>query len=169
MDHLREKVKELERLNVINGDEINELTIKLKSASGVVEHFNAGSRVLDEILECQRPPSDRTGLGFHAASSNSMDEKTTGMTTHTKRKEIFVKNLGRPTAFLNQKGEAKTKTILNPITPIFFKLNGHTQKTIVKNFIHVCHYCGKKGHIRPNCFQLYGYPAYFGAHQDRYN
>jgi hypothetical protein len=22
----------------------------------------------------------------------------------------------------------------------------------------ICHYCGKKGHIRPFCFKLYGYP-----------
>ncbi|MCI43830.1 gag-protease polyprotein, partial [Trifolium medium] len=22
----------------------------------------------------------------------------------------------------------------------------------------ICHYCGRKGHIRPFCFKLYGYP-----------
>jgi len=31
-------------------------------------------------------------------------------------------------------------------------------KSIKKSHPWVCHHCGRKGHVRPFCFELYGYP-----------
>ncbi|KAG5561763.1 hypothetical protein RHGRI_004714 [Rhododendron griersonianum] len=104
--------------------------------NNVFERLNAGSNKLDEILSIQRPTSDRSGLGFHGVSSS---------------KQLADK--------LN---EAKPKEV----TPKFHTINTAKifdkkpldNKKATPKFIPTCHYCQVKGHIRPNCFKLHGYP-----------
>ena len=67
---LREKVCELEDLNVANKGKINDLSTELSNANCVFKRFNAGSKALDDILEVQRLVDDRSGLGYHASSSS---------------------------------------------------------------------------------------------------
>ncbi|KAG5515325.1 hypothetical protein RHGRI_036389 [Rhododendron griersonianum] len=98
--------------------------------------LNAGSNKLDEILGIQRPTSDRSGLGFHGVSSS---------------KQLADK--------LN---EAKPKEVTSKFHTIntakIFDKKPLGNKKVTPKFIPTCHYCQVKGHIRPNCFKLHGYP-----------
>ncbi|KAG5550305.1 hypothetical protein RHGRI_015311 [Rhododendron griersonianum] len=98
--------------------------------------LNASSNKLDEILSIQRPTSDRSGLGFHGVSSS---------------KQLADK--------LN---EAKPKEVTSKFHTIntakIFDKKPLDNKKATPKFIPTCHYCQVKGHIRPNCFKLHGYP-----------
>lgn len=177
---LRTKNKGLEQLNTMNEGKINDLSIDLKNANGIFKRFNAGSKALDNILEVQKPANDRSGLGYHASSSNKVEGGQSS------------------TIFLNERTEVKAKPIQNTVKPkMFYKTREHIERTFTskfipichhcgvhghirpqcnkfhathtsrmhfahshdyKNFIPTCHFCGVKGHTRPNCFKLYGYP-----------
>ncbi|KAG5515326.1 hypothetical protein RHGRI_036389 [Rhododendron griersonianum] len=112
------------------------LNIELTNANNVFEQLNAGSNKLDEILGIQRPTSDRSGLGFHGVSSS---------------KQLADK--------LN---EAKPKEVTSKFHTIntakIFDKKPLGNKKVTPKFIPTCHYCQVKGHIRPNCFKLHGYP-----------
>ncbi|KAK2421131.1 gag-protease polyprotein [Trifolium repens] len=41
------------------------------------------------------------------------------------------------------------------------KSHSHARKHKKRPKSWVCHHCGRKGHIRPYCFKLYGYPKWF--------
>ncbi|KAG5550306.1 hypothetical protein RHGRI_015311 [Rhododendron griersonianum] len=104
--------------------------------NNVFEQLNASSNKLDEILSIQRPTSDRSGLGFHGVSSS---------------KQLADK--------LN---EAKPKEVTSKFHTIntakIFDKKPLDNKKATPKFIPTCHYCQVKGHIRPNCFKLHGYP-----------
>ncbi|KAG5535313.1 hypothetical protein RHGRI_023174 [Rhododendron griersonianum] len=102
------------------------------------KRLNTGSKKLNNILDVQRATSDRSGLGFHGASSS---------------KQIGGK--------LN---EAKAKEVMPKFCPINIAMNIvkkplDSKKATPPKFIPTCHYCQVKGHIRPNCFKLHGYPT----------
>lgn len=91
---------------------------------------------MDNILEAQRMVGDRAGLGFTNPSTASDGNKHNGKAHEVK---INVFSLQKPictTSSNDKKG----------------------QSTNGGNFKPVCHFCGVHGHIRPNCFQLHGYP-----------
>ncbi|KAG5562441.1 hypothetical protein RHGRI_005244 [Rhododendron griersonianum] len=144
-DKLRKEVGSLQEKNglLIESDticegKVKELNIELTSANNVFERLNTGSKKLNNILDVQRATSDRSGLGFHGASSS---------------KQIGGK--------LN---EAKAKEVMPKFCPINIAKNIvkkplDSKKATPPKFIPTCHYCQVKGHIRPNCFKLHGYPT----------
>ncbi|KAG5557324.1 hypothetical protein RHGRI_007543 [Rhododendron griersonianum] len=123
-------------LVTVKQGKVEELNIELTNANNVFEQLNAGSNKLDEILSTQRPTSDRSGLGFHGVSSS---------------KQLADK--------LN---EAKPKEVTSKFHTIntakIFDKKPLDNKKATPKFIPTCHYCQVKGHIRPNCFKLHGYP-----------
>ncbi|KAG5558740.1 hypothetical protein RHGRI_008637 [Rhododendron griersonianum] len=133
---LAEKYKLLIESNALCEGKVEELNIELTNANNVFERLNAGSKKLDEILSIQRPTSDRSGLGFHGASSS---------------KQLADK--------LN---EAKPKEVTSKFHTINtaknFDIKPLDNKKATPKFIPTCHYCQVKGHVRPNCFKLHGYP-----------
>ncbi|KAG5524403.1 hypothetical protein RHGRI_031153 [Rhododendron griersonianum] len=104
--------------------------------NNVFERLNAGSKKLDEILSIQRPTSDRSGLGFHGDSSS---KQLTDKLNEAKPKEATSK--------FHTINTAKN-----------FDIKPLDNKKATPKFIPTCHYCQVKGHIRPNCFKLHGYP-----------
>ncbi|KAG5550307.1 hypothetical protein RHGRI_015311 [Rhododendron griersonianum] len=133
---LQETNKLLIESNALCEGKVEELNIELTNANNVFEQLNASSNKLDEILSIQRPTSDRSGLGFHGVSSS---------------KQLADK--------LN---EAKPKEVTSKFHTIntakIFDKKPLDNKKATPKFIPTCHYCQVKGHIRPNCFKLHGYP-----------
>ncbi|KAG5562636.1 hypothetical protein RHGRI_005382 [Rhododendron griersonianum] len=131
---LKKNIMSLSELNTLHEGKIKKLNTELANANNVFERLNTGSKKLDDILGVQRLTSDKSGLGFHGASSSKQLE---GKVYEAKPKEVSLKphfvNIARN----------------NGLTP-----------NIVKNakFIPTCHYCQVRGHTRPNCFKLHGYP-----------
>jgi hypothetical protein len=151
---LQTQNKCLEELNALNEGKVNDLSAKLKDTDEIFKRFNAGSKSLDKVLEVQRVSNDRSGLGYDDSSSSLLKE---GQSSHEKGKKETTKH---------QQIEVNTtpgQTNFKPQT--FYKMPGYIQKTFSEKFIPTCHYCGEKGHIRPNCFQLYGYPMHHNIHR----
>ncbi|KAG5548244.1 hypothetical protein RHGRI_013820 [Rhododendron griersonianum] len=131
---LKENIKSLSELNTLHEGKIKKLNTELANANNVFERLNTGSKKLDDILGAQRPTSDKSGLGFHGASlSNPHGSKVIAV----KPKEVTHKS-----------------HIIN-----IAKKPHDVKKANVAKFVPTCHYCNVKGHIRPNCFKLHGYPS----------
>ncbi|KAG5545732.1 hypothetical protein RHGRI_018024 [Rhododendron griersonianum] len=113
------------------------LQVELDKANAIFKRMNAGTEGVEEILDVQRPTSNKTRIGFYEASSSKQFEGTVNAVQPkevTKKSQII--NIAKNSA-------EKPHDMKKPNTP---------------KFIPTCHFCGVKGHIRPNCFQLHGYP-----------
>ena len=105
----------------------------------------SASSKLDHILSVQKSPFDKTGLGFvenisvsashftnfvHSSFSEPLVSKAKSVEVTPPRKIRFDLYESKPKAPNPPKGKTHDK-------PAW-----------------VCHFCGKSGHIRPNCFKL---------------
>ncbi|KAG5562829.1 hypothetical protein RHGRI_005526 [Rhododendron griersonianum] len=142
---LQDKNKVLAELNTISEGKIIMLKADVDKANILFERLNTGSKTLDEILSIQRPASDKTGLGFYEASSS---KTFGGIANELELKKVKLKPHSTNTANI-MIGKAH-----------------EIKKGIFTRFIPTCHFCQVKGHIRPKCFQLYGYPQGFRHHKN---
>ncbi|KAG5565754.1 hypothetical protein RHGRI_001616 [Rhododendron griersonianum] len=140
VENLREKNKVLTDLNAASEDKIESLNIEIDNANILFERLNTGSKKLDKILDVQRPTSDKTGLGFYEASSLKI---VRGKPNEVESNKVMPKPHSIDT----------TKNVIGKTHDI--------KKDSFTNFIPTCHYCQIKGHIKPKCFQLHGYPQGF--------
>ncbi|KAG5526738.1 hypothetical protein RHGRI_032860 [Rhododendron griersonianum] len=140
VENLREKNKALTDLNAASEDKIESLNIEIDNANILFERLNTGSKKLDKILDVQRPTSDKTGLGFYEASSS---KTVRGKPNEVESNKVTTKPHSIDT----------TKNVIGKTHDI--------KKDSFTNFIPTCHYCQIKGHIKPKCFQLHGYPQGF--------
>ncbi|KAG5556355.1 hypothetical protein RHGRI_006827 [Rhododendron griersonianum] len=137
VERLQEKNRVLIELNTASDDKINMLNAEIGNANILFERLNTGSKTLDDILSIQRPASDKTGLGFYEASSSKI---VGGKPNELESKKVMPKPCSIDTA----------KNVIGKTHDI--------NKGNFTKFIPTCHYCQVKGHIRPNCFKLHGYP-----------
>ena len=86
------------------------------------------SAKLDEVLNAQKPSSDKTGLGY-AISSSPFSSTASGS------RIVFMPQ--------SEKGNEGMKS----------KINLANSKSFVRPY--VCHHCGVSGHIHLNFFKLY--------------
>ncbi|KAG5564464.1 hypothetical protein RHGRI_000599 [Rhododendron griersonianum] len=141
VENLREKNKVLTDLNAASEDKIESLNIEIDNANILFERLNTGSKKLDKILDVQRPTSDKTRLGFYEASSSKI---VRGKPNEVESNKVTPKPHSIDT----------TKNVIGKTHDI--------KKDSFTNFIPTCHYCQIfKGHIKPKCFQLHGYPQGF--------
>ena len=122
------------------------------------------NKKLDSMLEAQRPSSLKAGFG-HTRESSSIDpkisaeglksvkfvsaktseekEKSNDSQDEKRRKELAPKTpKGKETTSTSTgKGKAVTKSL--------------PKKQSGLQTSYLCHHCGARGHIRPNCFKLY--------------
>lgn len=124
----------------------------MNNANGDFKRFNGGSKLLDEIRKVRKSTNDQSILGFHSSSSNQEKEGNLSA-KHKEMKSKFSISTLIPE---NPHKELNAKSIQNITKPkMFVKIPGYIQGTNVKNFVHMCYYCGALGHVRSNCFQLY--------------
>ena len=96
------------------------------------------------MLSVQKSPSDKTGLGF--VESISMPE--THSTNFVPSFEPPVSEIVKPVEITPPRKIRVDLQEFKPMTPNPPKGKLHDRPTWV------CHFCGKSGHIRPNCFKL---------------
>ena len=96
------------------------------------------------MLSIQKSPLDKTGLGFEDSISLSKTHSTNFVSSSESPVSEIVKlvKVTPPRKIMVDLKESKPK---NPTLP---KAKEHDRP------LWVCHFCGKTGHIRPNCFKL---------------
>ncbi|GAU37844.1 hypothetical protein TSUD_57040 [Trifolium subterraneum] len=133
IDELHKKVNLLtSELNEAN-EEIDKLNVDIGRLRKYSEMLNkTGDDTLEEILE-----------------KNVRRPKFTGISYENVNKHIVY----NPELMYTQPKESQMSS---KMLPHHKQHPGFRYKT--KSHLWVCHYCGRKGHIRPFCYKLYGYP-----------
>ncbi|KAK2457508.1 putative mitochondrial protein [Trifolium repens] len=127
-----------EGLKTIAGltDEVAQLNSQLENTMKQIRMLNTGTAVLDEILDGQEK-NKGVGIGFDYRKMKQ--HKNT-------EKFIPAESVYDPTS-----GKQMLK---RPV-----QHHGSSSNRRPRRW--VCHHCGKRGHIRPYCFKLYGYPQWY--------
>ena len=123
-------------------DKVKNLELKLYVTR---EQTNrSASSKLDHMLSVQKYPPNKTGLGFIESISVSETNSTNFFPSSKPPVSEIVK-------LVEVTPPRKIRVDLKEFEP--------KNSTLSKNKLHdrpawVCHFCGKFGHIRPNCFKL---------------
>ena len=137
--------------NMLLLDNVKNLELEL-SVTREQTNRSASSK-LNHMLSVQKSSSDKTGLGFVESISVSAPHSTNFVPSSSS--EPLVSEAVKPSV-----SEAKPIEV-TPLRKI--RVDLHESKTKAPNpskgKTHdkpawVCHFCGKSGHIRPNCFKL---------------
>ena len=118
---------------------------KVKSLEHDLSVVRFASSKLDQMLSVQNAPSDKSGLGFVENISVFVPNSTNF---------VHSSSSGPP---MSEVVSETTKPIeVTPLRKIRVDLK---ESTISKDKMHgklvwVCHFCGKSGHICPNCYKL---------------
>ena len=131
---------------------------KVKSLELDLSVARSASSKLDQLLGVQKSPFDKSGIGFVESISVS-----TPHSTH------FVHSSSSEPSVSEGVSEIVKPPISEVVKPIEvspsrkmrvdLKKSKPKESTISKDKMHgkhawVCHFCGKSGHIRPNCYKL---------------
>ncbi|KAG5524753.1 hypothetical protein RHGRI_031431 [Rhododendron griersonianum] len=143
--NLENDMHSLFETNELLESKVAKLQVELDKANATFKKLNAGSQILDEVLSSQKMASDRGGLGYKAEGSSK---------SKAREKMIFCKpNSSAPASLVANKAKSPVKEK---------KVNyAHTKLLKVKKQCPAVKIATTKrgeGHIRPNCFQLHGYP-----------
>ena len=138
-----ELINKVKTKNMLLLDKVKNLELKLSVTRKQTNRF-ANSK-LDHMLSIQKSSLDKTGLGFEDSISVSETHSTN-----------FVTSLEPPKSEIVKPGE-----VTPPLRKIRVDLKKFKPKnpTLPKDKVHdrllwVCHFCGKTGHIHPNCFKV---------------
>ncbi|CAJ2641400.1 unnamed protein product [Trifolium pratense] len=153
-----DKIKQLTEIAHLN-EEVTELNSHLENLKKHVLRLFKGSD-LDEILETLPAPSrSKTGIGYEYKNVNRiMDYNKEGKYMPETSKQPSPKMHDRMSPHLAPRQQRQVSPHVAP----------HQQRWQRPRFIprprsryHSwrCHHCGRKGHIRPYCYKLYGYPS----------
>ena len=107
------------------------------------------SAKFDEMLNCKKSASDRTGLGYDFSSPNIASTSTTIFVSpaNNVESENNDENIDNGKSILRAPPKLDQKEIKNPRAK-----KGNIQKFKQKKQ-HFCHHCGATGHTRPNCYK----------------
>ena len=117
----------------------------LKKIASLEVELSVASSKLDHMLSVQKSFLNKTVLGFVNSISVSKTHSTNFVSSSEPPKSEIVKQVKvtpPPKKIRVNLKESKPK---NPLLP---KDKLHDRP------LWVCHFCGKTGHIRPNCFKL---------------
>ena len=119
---------------------------KVKSLEHDLSVARSASSKLDQMLSVQKSHSDKSGLGF--VKSISMFAPHSINFVPSSSSEPSVSEVVKP-----------IEVSLSRKIRVDLKESKPKESTLSKDKIHgkpawVCHFCGKSGHIRPNCYKL---------------
>ena len=130
---------------------------KVKSLELDLSVTRFASSKLDLMLNVQKSPSDKSGLGFVESISMSAPHSTNFISSSSSKPSMskVVSETVKPPV-----SEVVKPIEVSPSKKIMVDLKESKPKesTLSKDKMHgkptwVCHFCGKSGHIRPNCYQ----------------
>ena len=150
-------VKLFDANELLNNVKIENMLLLDKVKSLELDLSIAGSK-LDQMLSVQKSPSDKSGLGFVESISVSVPYST----------NFVLSSSSEPSV-----NEVMSETVKPPVNEVVkpievlpsrkirvnLKESKPKESTFSKDKMHgkpawVCHFCGKSGHIRPNCYKL---------------
>ena len=138
-----ELVNKVKTENMMLLDKIKNLELEL-SITREQTNSSAGSK-LDHTLSIQKAPLDKLGFGFVDSISVSETHFTNFVSSSEPSRIEVVKPKEDVPAPRKIRVNLTESTPKNPNLP---KDNKHDR------LLWVCHFCGKAGHTRPNCFKL---------------
>ena len=131
---------------------------KVKSLEPDLSVAKSASSKLNQMLSVQKSPSDKSGLGYVESISVSAPNSTNFVPSSSSKP--FVSEVVSETV------KPPVSEVVKPIkVPSSRKIRvdlkeSESKKPILsKDKTHdkpawICHFCGKSGHIRPNCYKL---------------
>ena len=132
-------------------DKVKNLEIELSVAREQTDR--SASSKLNHMLSVQKSPSDKTDLGFVDSIFVSAPHSTNFFPSSSSKP--FVSEVVKTSV-----SEAKSVESTPPKKiMVDLKESKPKKSTLSKDKTHdkpawVCHFCGKSGHIRPNCYKL---------------
>ena len=124
--------------------------MKVKSLELDLSVARSVSSKLDQMLSVQKSPSDKSGLGFVKSISVFAPHSINFVPSSSSKPSVskVVSEVLKPIEVsLSRKIRVDLKES-KPKESILSKDKIHGKPTWV------CHFCGKSGHIRPNCYKL---------------
>ena len=137
-----ELIDRVKTKNMLLLDKVKNLELKLSVAREQTNR-SAGSK-LEHMLSIQKSPLGKTRLGFEDSLSVSKTHSTNFISSSEPPVSEIVK-LIEVTLLRKIMVDLKESKTKNPTLP---KAKEHDER------LWVCHFCGKTGHIHPNCFKL---------------
>ena len=138
-----ELIDKVKTENMLLLDKVKNLELELFVAK---EQTNRSiSSKLDHMLSIQKSPLDKTSLGFENSIYVSETHSTNFVTSFEPPKSEIVKPVEvtpPPRNIMIDLKESKPKNLTLP------------KDKVHNRSLWVCHFLGKTGHIRPNCFKL---------------
>ncbi|KAK2379434.1 putative mitochondrial protein [Trifolium repens] len=118
-----------------------------------VSQLNSGANLLEEILD-NVPSGKLKSVGYNYSSLNQYQQNPE--TKFTSSEEVFDPCTGK-VMLEHQTQHSKAYPV--PKFALDSKPPVHQRPKNQRRYRRwVCHHCGKRGHIRPFCYKLYGYP-----------
>ncbi|XP_045795337.1 uncharacterized protein LOC123889868 [Trifolium pratense] len=167
-----EKSDCLTKIDVLN-KVVEKLSSELEHARKQVEVYSIGDEKYRAMLMNQSAGKKPIGFdyeiinqqtGYNKATINTPIDKTFPVSSVQPSTNLEKGVLLPPLTATNQKTyswlKAKPKYPVNP-EPVFQHPSAHRKnwpKPRYRRHNWRCHHCGRKGHIRPYCYRLYGYP-----------
>ncbi|KAK2428549.1 putative mitochondrial protein [Trifolium repens] len=126
-----------------------------------VSQLNPGTNLLEEILDSV-PSGKLKSVGYNYSNLNQYQQNPE--TKFTSSEEVFDPCTGK-TMPKHQTQHSKAypvpKFALDPKSSAHQRQRPFAHQRLNNQMRYrrwVCHHCGKRGHIRPFCYKLYGYP-----------
>ena len=131
---------------------------KVKSLELDLFVARSASSKLDQLLGIQKSPSDKSGLGFVKSISVSAPHSTyfvPSSSSESSMSEVVSETVKPPVSEVVKPIEVSPSRKIR----VDLKESKLKESILSKDKMHgkptwVCHFCGKSGHIRPNCYKL---------------
>ncbi|KAK2437534.1 hypothetical protein QL285_022413 [Trifolium repens] len=134
-------------------DEVTQVNIQMDDLRKRVSQLNPGTNFLEQILESV-PSGKARSVGYNYTSLNQ--HQLNPETKFMPAEGVFDPCTGN---VMLKHHTQHPRTYPVPKFESDSKPHVHQRPKSQRRYRRwVCHHCGKKGHIRPFCFKLYGYP-----------
>jgi hypothetical protein len=120
-----------------------------------VSQLNPGTNFLEKMLG-EVPTVRAKSIGYDYKVLNKLQQSQD--TKFNPAEEVFDPYTGN---MMPQHLMQHSVSYLIPQSMQHPKSHSHARRHKRRPRSWVCHHCGRKGHIRPYCFKLYGYPKWF--------
>ncbi|KAM6553934.1 hypothetical protein CsatB_014696 [Cannabis sativa] len=156
---LEDSVKNLNRLLDEKENEIYKLTADLIRTKQALQFIPPGTAAINQTLQLQKPYGDRTSLGYKMLYKQGNElsvEHSLPSNVNSSKKED-----GSPdtSVTINESDSSERRQV--PTGPTKLKFEGRRTDADNfpqnDNFIPTCHFCNRRGHIRPKCYKLQNY------------
>ncbi|XP_062088790.1 uncharacterized protein LOC133795353 [Humulus lupulus] len=131
--------------------EIYKITAELVRAKQLLEFIPPGTAAINQTLQLQKPYGDRTSIGYKMLYKKGNDlsiEESSFVTAKSDPSgdEPVGKADGTDVSIKNNTGGKH--------------ISGH-KSAQGSRFVPICHFCNRRGHIRPKCYKLQNYIQLF--------